>query len=133
MTEESKKHTLRDQILNFDDIQIEKLVVSEWGGIEIEVRGMSGKERAQFLRRITGGDGEVNIERFYPELIIATVFDPESGAKVFEGADRDVINTKSGAALEKIAQVAQRLSGLGSTDVEEAAGKSEETPRSDST
>lgn len=125
---------LKSHILNFDDLQTEIMEVPEWGDVKIEIRGMTGKARANFMRRASSPQGgEVDFEKFYGELVIATVFDPESGEQVFEFADRDNINQKSGAAIERIAQVAQRLSGLGSADVEDAVGKSEDTPRSAST
>ena len=82
---------LRKQILEVDDIQMEPVVVTEWGDLEVEVRGMSGLERAGFLKRSTDKDGDVAFERFYPELLIATCFvppangeDPGSGEKLFE-------------------------------------------------
>lgn len=124
---------LKSRILNYDDLQTEIIEVPEWGDIKIEVRGMNGRERAGFMKRTTSDGGEVSFEKFYAELIIATVYDPDDGSKVFEPADRDNINGKSGAALERIASKAQKLSGLGATDVEEAVGKSEETPKSAST
>jgi len=129
MAEES----LKSRILNADDIPVEVIEVPEWDDIKIEIRGMNGKERAGFLRRTTADGGEVSFEKFYPELLIATVFDPETGEKVFAPADRDNINTKSGAALERVATVAQRHSGLGATDVEEAVGKSEGQEKNAST
>jgi hypothetical protein len=129
MAEES----LKSRILNADDIPIEIIEVPEWGDVKLEVRGMNGKERAGFLRRTTADGGEVSFEKFYPELIIATVFDPESGEKVFGPADRDNINTKSGAALERVAAVAQRHSGLGASDVDDAVGKSEGPEKNAST
>ena len=124
---------LKSRIFEIDDIQSEVVPIEEWEDIPLEIRGMNGKERAGFLKRTTADGGEVSFEKFYPELLIATVYDPETGEKVFEPADRDHLNQKSGAALERIATVAQRLSGLGATDVEDAVGKSEETENSAST
>jgi len=137
---------LRQKILEVEDIQIEIVPVTEWD-VDIEVRGMSGLERAGFLRRSTDKEGEVAFERFYPELLIATCFEPPekneegtyedvvlgTGEKLFEPADRDTLNSKSGAALERIAQVGQRLSGLGQQDVEEAEGNSNGSPKNAST
>lgn len=114
---------LRKSILEADDIGEEILDVPEWG-TKLLIKGMNGKERANFLKRSMNIDGEVAFDRFYPELVIATAHDPESGDKIFEAADRDPLNTKSGAALERIATVAQRLSGLGSSDVEVVKGNS---------
>lgn len=131
---------LRKKILEVDDIQVEQVLVPEWG-VTIEVRGMNGLDRAQFLRRSTNDDGQVAYERFYPELLIATCFVPPeneedergSGEKLFEPADRDALNSKAGAAIERIAAVAQRLSGLGTIDVEDAQGNSSGSPKNAST
>lgn len=124
---------LRKSILENEDIQQEIVAVPEWGGTKLEVRGMNGKDRASFLRRSTDSEGNIAYENFYPELLIATLFDPESGEKVFEPADRDALNQKSGAALERLAIVAQRLSGLGVSDVEAAEGNSEGSQSNGST
>jgi hypothetical protein len=94
---------------------------------------MSGKERAKLLKGATTG-GEVNMEKWFPDLLIATVHDPETGEKVFEPADRDALNAKSGSAIAAIADVAARLSGLGETDVQLAKEElSGETLNPDST
>ncbi len=124
---------LKSRIFDIDDIPTEVIAIEEWEDIKLEIRGMTGKERAGFLRRTTADGGEVSFEKFFPELVIATVYDPESGEKVFEPADRDHLNKKSGAALGRIADVAQRLSGLGTTDVDDAVGKSEATESNAST
>lgn len=107
---------LRQTILNADDIVKEVVDVPEWG-IKIEVRGMTAKERAKLLKS-SATSGEVNMVTWFPDLIIATAYDPETGEKVFEPADRDAINAKSGAAVSALSDVAARLSGLGETDVQ---------------
>ena len=107
---------LRKTILETDDIEREVIEVPEWN-TEIEVRGMSSKERAKLLRASTR-NGEVDMVRWFPDLIIATSYDPETGEKIFEPADRDAVNEKSGAAISAISEVAARLSGLGEADVE---------------
>lgn len=107
---------LRKTILEADDIISEDVEVPEWD-TTIQVRGMNGKERAKLLKGAAAG-GEVNMEKWFPDLLIATVHDPETGEKVFEPADRDALNAKSGSAIATIADVAARLSGLGETDVQ---------------
>jgi len=107
---------LRKTILEADDIIAEDVEVPEWD-TTVEVRGMSGKERAKLLKGAAAG-GEVNMEKWFPDLLIATVHDPETGEKVFEPADRDALNAKSGSAIAAIADVAARLSGLGENDVQ---------------
>ena len=123
---------LRKTILEADDIGIELVEVPEWG-TTIEVRGMDGTQRAKLLKGAAAG-GEVDMEKWFPDLLIATVFDPENGEKVFERADRDALNAKSGAAIAAIADVSARLSGLGATDMQIAKEElSEEILNPDST
>ena len=119
---------LREQILNTNDIQTELVYVDAWK-VDVEVRGMTGKERAKILNDLKG---QLDFERMYPQIVISSTYDPETGEKVFEWADIDMLNSKSGAALEKIAGVALQLSGLKDGQVAEAEKNSEKTRNSDS-
>lgn len=114
---------LREAIFGAEDSESEIVPVPQWGGIEIEVRSMTGKSRAAFMESFTDDEGKVSWERLYPSLIIATSYDPETGERIFLPGDEDALNAKSAAALEKVASVALRLSGL-SDKAEEEAGKS---------
>src|SRR5690606_7303409 len=102
--------SLRERILSAQDIQSERVHVPGWD-VEVEVRSMTGAQRARVLQGATV-DGEVDLERLYPILLIETVYDPESGDRVFSPADRDALNAKNSGALERIAKVAMRLSGI---------------------
>ena len=124
---------LRKSILESDDIEEETIEVPQWDNAKILVRGMSGKARAGFLKRTSKGN-VVDLERFYPELIIATTFDPETPDEpLFEAADRDAISAKSGAALEAVSSVALRLSGMGAGSVDAEVEDLGETPNDGST
>jgi hypothetical protein len=119
---------LRQFILDADDIQTEKVFIDQWK-IEVEVKGLMGIERAKMLNEMKGA---IDFVKLYPQIVIATTYDPETGEKVFEAADIDVLNTKSGAALEQIAAVAMKLSGLQSGAVTAAEKNSEKTLSTDS-
>lgn len=110
---------LRKTILNTDDIQKETVPIPEWGGVVVEVRGMTSGDRFKLLQN-TSVDGKVNFQRWFPDLVIASVFDPETGEQVFEPADRDALLAKSGKVIGNLAEVASRLSGLSDADVEAA-------------
>lgn len=103
--------SLREKILAAKDIRSERVHVPEWG-VEVEVRSMTGQQRAAVLKGGSGEDGEIDLERLYPILLIETTYDPESGDRVFSPADRDALNAKNSGALERIAKVAMRLSGI---------------------
>jgi len=102
--------SLRERILSAQDIQSERVHVPEWD-VEVEVRSMTGAQRARVLQGATV-DGEIDLERLYPILLIETTYDPESGERIFNPADRDALNSKNSGALERIAKVAMRLSGI---------------------
>ena len=112
-------NSLREKILSSDDTQTELVDVPEWG-VTLEVRGMSGKARAQFLANYTDEFGRVQWDKLYPNLLIHSVFDPETGEQVFLPEDNDAINLKSGSALEVVANVSLRLSGLNQNEQKEA-------------
>ncbi len=110
---------LRDKVFLAQDIAKELVSVPEWG-VEIEVRTMTALERSALLGAAYDENGRPDLTRIYPELLIAACYDPQSGEKVFEPADRDALNGKSGAALERVAQVAVRLAGLSRQAIEVA-------------
>ena len=114
---------LRDKILNAKDQRKEKVYIDEWDA-EIEVRSMTGKERADLLRkcmiRDDKGEREVDFEKLTVHAIIACCYDPETGEKLFEETDRDMLNTKNAGALEKLSETAFKLSGLGDKAKEKA-------------
>jgi len=110
---------LREQILNSNDIKKELVTVAEWGNAVIEIRTLTGKARANMLKSAVDKNGNIDFEKIYPEIIIASSFDPETGSKLFESTDRDIINSKSAKCVEEIAKVALRLAGLDTDSREE--------------
>lgn len=123
---------LRERILGASDIRREQVHVPEWEAT-VEVRGLTGTQRAKLMKTGFDARGTVDFERLYPELLIASTFDPETGEAVFTAADRDSLNGKSGAALERVAQAAMRISGLTPDAAELAEKNSPATPSDAST
>ena len=118
----------RETILGAQDLPSERLDVPEWGG-SIYVKSLTGAERDGFealiirkreSNRKTGG---MSILGLKARLVILTACDA-AGERLFKDDDIDALNAKSGAALDRIFQVAQRLSGLSAEDVEELEGNS---------
>lgn len=107
---------LREKILATRDIPSERLVIEAWGA-EVEVRGMSGRARAAFVQQALSGE-QVDLARAYPLIVIECTFDPTTGERLFSQEDFDAVGDKSGEALEAIAEVAMRLSGLDAAAVE---------------
>lgn len=107
---------LRERILNANDIASEKLFIEAWG-VEVEVRGMSGRARAEVMQEALKG-GTLNLAVAYPLLVIGCTYDPATGERVFSDADFEAVADKAGGALEQIAVTAARLSGLDAEAVE---------------
>lgn len=110
----------RAEILAAADIQTESVAVPQWGG-EVLVRGLSGLERDAFEASIIRGKGksaEVNLQNLRAKLVAASVIG-EDGKHLFAEADVEALGRKSAAALQRVFEVAQRLSGLSPEDVEE--------------
>lgn len=114
----AKKINLRDKIFQAKDIKEELVYVEEWD-VKVLVRGLNGKSRSEVLNSALTKQGTFDFVKVYPDLVIATSYDPETNEKIFTKEDRDLINEKSGSALEKIASVAVRLSGLNQKAIED--------------
>jgi hypothetical protein len=119
----------KSAILAADDLKTEDVDVPEWGGT-VRVRAFSGRERDAFEASLVRGDGKdrkVDLTNMRARLVALTVVD-ESGQKVFTQDDVDLLGAKSGAALDRVFCVAQKLNGLSGADVEELTKNSSGAP-----
>jgi hypothetical protein len=123
--------SIRDLILAAQDIPSESVDVPEWG-VKVEVRGMTGAERTRIMDKAVGQTGDVNLQFVYPEIVIATSFDPESGEQIFSPNDRDALLAKSANALDRLASVGMRLSGFTQESADVAGKDSSATATADS-
>ena len=106
--------SLRDQIANADDLSTEEIPVPEWD-IVLTMRTPTLAERATMIRRFFNENGETkttDLSEMYPALLIATCIDPETGAALFTQADADLLRSKNGNVVERVATVAMRLAGM---------------------
>jgi len=110
--------SLRDRILAADDIGRTTVDVPQWG-VQVEVRTMSAGKRSRMLQTCTLPDGTVDLDRLYPMLIIATVFDPADGERIFTEEDITLLQEKSASAIEFVAQKAMEMSGMTAKAVDE--------------
>lgn len=121
--------SLREKILNADDISSEIIEVPAWG-VTVEVRSMDGRSRTRLLKTASDADGNIDMEVVYPEMILLCCFDPETGERIFEESDRDAVLSKAAGPVELLALAAMRVSGMSSDSVDEA-GKDSSTTASD--
>lgn len=110
----------RDAILQAQDLPSEQVPVPEWGG-EVLVRGLTGAERDAFEQSIAeqkGGSVKMNLQNVRAKLVALTVVN-EEGERIFSDKDAGLLGKKSAAALNRVFEVAQKLSGLTPEDVDE--------------
>ena len=112
---------LSAQILATDDIETELVTIDAWG-VTVLVKSMTARDRAKMIGETVQTNGSFDMEDVLPDMVIHCTFDPESGEQVFRLTDRDALLAKSAAAIEKIATIAMRLSGM-SEEAVDAAGK----------
>lgn len=89
----------------------------------VEVRGLTAGARSRVLAQTqlekpasedgATATGGIDFEKYYPALLIETVFDPETNAPVFSVGDTEALNDLPADVVDTLAAVAQRLSGLG--------------------
>lgn len=121
----------KDQITAADDRQWEDVPVPEWGG-EVRVLGMSGTDRNAYQSSliVIGTNGKPQRVNLTDQLakIVAKCLVGEDFQRLYTDKEVAVLGAKNGAVLDRLADVAKRLSGLDEKAVEAAAGNSEAAP-----
>lgn len=103
----------RDSILAADDLKREEVAVPEWGG-SVFVRVMTGTERERFEGAYDGLKSKHQVRSL---VAVLTVCD-EAGKPLFTEADVEAVGAKSGAALDRVFEVATRLAKVTKADVD---------------
>lgn len=113
--------SLRDTILQAQDIEQERVSVPEWG-ITVTIRGMTAGERDDFEASWFTDDAKPkrNLANVRARLAVRCMLDDE-GKRIFSDQDAEALGRKSGRAMDRVYAVASRLSGLGAKDAEELA------------
>lgn len=134
-----------DDILKADDLKTREVECPEWGG-SVLVRALSGKERDAYEascmveRPAITADGkrvrgQMELHRsllnIRAKLVVRALVGPD-GKRLFKDTDAAALGEKSGAALDRLFDVAAELSGLTAEDVDALANFSEPDPSDDS-
>ena len=122
----------RNAILEAKDLPTETVDVPEWGG-QVIVRTLTGEERDQYESSMfeVVGDGasrEVipKMENLRATLAALSIVDEDS-KRMFDVSEVHLLGQKSAAALDRVFDVAKRLSGLSEEDVKELMEGLDET------
>lgn len=115
----------KEQIQAADDLKVEIVEVPEWEGA-LRIRTLTGRERDKLEADLLSGkkNGQkLNLDNIRARMVVATAID-EEGKSLFAPKDLGWLGNKSGAALSRVSEVAQRLAGMSAEDVEELAKNS---------
>ena len=111
----------RDAILAVVDLPSETVPCPEWGG-EVSIRGMTGSERDAFEQSLFIGDADskrFSADNVRAKLLVRCIVD-ENGERIFKDEDVEALGRRSAQVLDRLYDVAQRLSGIGKKDLESA-------------
>lgn len=114
----SSAQILKAAIFDAEDLVYEDVVVPEWRGVTVRVRGLSAEGRADFFLRGQAKTEEEELlrQRVSSAMMVAlTVEDPKTSDKLFDVDNKDEIEAlmkKSGAVIDRLNTVALRLSGM---------------------
>lgn len=118
----------RKDILGLDDLQYEDVPVPEWGGT-IRMRGMTAADRDEFeLAVMDLKPGKVQVRA----LVVMLCAIDDKGQRLFRREDVELLGAKSFSVMNRLHQVAVRLSGLGPGAVDRAEKNFESGPVADS-
>jgi hypothetical protein len=124
-----------DAILGCDDQTFRDEDVPEWGGT-VRVASLTGRERDAFdaSNREIREDGTVvyNGDNQRAKLVARSLVDPETGKRLFTDQQINALGEKNSAALQRLYDVAAKLSGLAEDSDKEAEGNSDAAPSGDS-
>jgi hypothetical protein len=117
----------REKILSLRTLPTEKVEVAQLGGWVL-VRGLTGKERDAFEtsmfveRKLDGGKVErkTDVANLRARLVVKCLVD-EQGERLFEDAEAEILGDIDGSVLDRLFDVAQRLSGMAPGQIEGAA------------
>ncbi len=113
---------LKDKIRVAQDRGSEKVTVPEWG-CELFVQALSGKQLEEYEAATTKLDKKGNVAMVHKDLrakLLAQTLhevgdDGSMGPCIFSDSpeDLELLSGKSGGVLNRLAEIAQRLSGIG--------------------
>lgn len=113
----------RDEILRAEDFKTEDVPVPEWGGT-VRVKSLTGDERdgfeAQIRENRRDGSFRSDFAKMRVKLLALTIIGADK-RRIFSLEDVEKLGKKSAAAIERVWEVASRLSGLSKEDAEELA------------
>lgn len=124
-------YATRDMLLKPVERPSETVELPELGeGVSVIVTGMTARERSEFDQQFVSRKGEPMKKRIAEgrERIVVACCRDEEGNRLLSQEDVSQLGKQSCAVIERIVNVAQRLSGMTKDELENAVKNSEQTP-----
>ena len=126
----------RDAILRADNLKTEEVKVPEWidpetGAEAVLVQELRGRDRDEWEASLTvqrGGQMVPDTANMRAKLAARCIVDPDSRQPLFTQQDVAALGELSAGALDRVFDVAARLSGLNQNALEELAKNSDPAP-----
>ena len=117
----------REEILGISDFTFENVNTPEWGeDTFVRVRGLTAHERDTFeltaVKEDFSGVTKAGMSDMRAHLVSMAVVDID-GRRLFTPEDIAALSTKNALVIDRIFNVARRLSGLSKEDVDELTKK----------
>lgn len=109
-------------ILAVQDGASETVPVPEWGG-DVIIKAMTGTERDAFEAGMWVS-GQLDRRNYRSKLLVKVLVN-ENGTRIFTDAQAADLGKRSAAVIDRLYDVAARLSGLSDAEQEEMEGNSE--------
>jgi len=105
--------TLRDKILDAEDLPIEEVQTDEWApfGVPlVRVRGLSAAEKEKWELSVGDTDGK-KVTHIREKLVVMTVVEAD-GTPAFGSEDVRMLGARSSAVITRLFNTARKLSGM---------------------
>lgn len=120
----------KEDILQAKDVKIEAVDVPEWGG-GVYVRSITAAERGQIeeaAAKFKESKGKDSFARTFTVKFAALAICDEEGTRLFKDDEIAQLQLKNAAAIARVAEVAQRLSGFTKEEMDELEKNSSDAP-----
>lgn len=102
--------SIREQILNFSDVGIERLDVPEWP-VPVYVKVMNGTERRSWNSLAYDAEGKL-IDDHYRSRLLAFCLCDESGSLIFQPDDIPALDQKNPLVIQRLFLAARKKNAL---------------------
>lgn len=137
--QEQKRYLDAGEILAVRDLKREELFVAEWNGwVCVQELSMADKEwfQAEAIDTTTTvtPEGQTTVTStprmvgLNGKLLSRALVDRDTGKRMFDDAEADILGSKSAEAVGRIVEVAMRLSKMGKFGVRTAEKNSDSAP-----